>query len=95
MANRLGALHGGATATIFDDLTSGVLAIVAKKDFWQFSGVSRTLTVNYLKPVFVAEVIIVEAEIVDIGQRLCKRCSSPSVIKLTKSRPVEGNHEEK
>jgi acyl-coenzyme A thioesterase 13 len=72
MANRLGTLHGGATATIFDDLTTGVIAVVAKKDFWLFGGVSRTLAVSYLKPVTVAEVIRVETEIIDIGRRLCK-----------------------
>jgi acyl-coenzyme A thioesterase 13 len=51
--NNMQTLHGGCTATLFDICTTLPLAFVAGPGFWRMLGVSRTLTVSYLAPVFV------------------------------------------
>jgi len=38
---------------------------------WAFSGVSRTLTVTYIRPVPEGERVLVESEVVHAGKRLC------------------------
>ncbi|KAJ0158267.1 Acyl-coenzyme A thioesterase 13 [Colletotrichum tanaceti] len=71
--NRGGNLHGGATATLFDTLTSLPLALVNDKPgFWQFLGVSRTLNCSYLRPAPAGEECLVVCEIVQIGKTLCQ-----------------------
>jgi acyl-coenzyme A thioesterase 13 len=62
-ANNSQNLHGGAQATIFDILTSLTLSTIAKPGFWLFGGVSRTLSVTYLRPAPSDEPIIVECEV--------------------------------
>ncbi|KFY77019.1 hypothetical protein V501_08493 [Pseudogymnoascus sp. VKM F-4519 (FW-2642)] len=69
-ANRLGNLHGGCAATIFDIATTAALVPVSKPDFWKFVGVSRTLNVTYLRPVPVGETVIIECDVIAIGKRL-------------------------
>jgi uncharacterized protein (TIGR00369 family) len=68
--NRLGNLHGGCAATIFDVCTTTALFPMAKPGFWSFAGVSRTLNVTYLRPIPVGETIIIECEVVAVGKRL-------------------------
>ncbi|KAL2126256.1 hypothetical protein VTI74DRAFT_1331 [Chaetomium olivicolor] len=68
--NRLGNLHGGCTATLFDFCTSTPLALVARPGFWSFLGVSRTLNTTYLRPAPAGTTVLIECEIVQIGQRL-------------------------
>jgi acyl-coenzyme A thioesterase PaaI-like protein len=63
-------LHGGCTATLFDICTTLPLAFVAGPGFWRMLGVSRTLTVSYLAPVFVGDEVLIECEIVQVGKRL-------------------------
>ncbi|KAH8774869.1 HotDog domain-containing protein [Hyaloscypha finlandica] len=69
--NRLGNLHGGCTATVFDICTSTALAPIAKPGYWQYAGVSRGLSVTYLKPVPVGEKVLVDSEVVSAGKRMC------------------------
>jgi uncharacterized protein (TIGR00369 family) len=69
--NRLNNLHGGCTATIFDICTSTALAPIAKPGYWQYAGVSRGLSVTYLKPVPEGEKVLVESEVVSAGKRMC------------------------
>ncbi|KAI9054615.1 hypothetical protein LZ554_001768 [Drepanopeziza brunnea f. sp. 'monogermtubi'] len=69
--NRLGNLHGGCTATIFDFATTCALPPIAAPGFWVFAGVSRTLNVTYLRPIPVGETVLVECEVVHAGKRLC------------------------
>ncbi|TVY14461.1 Acyl-coenzyme A thioesterase 13 [Lachnellula arida] len=69
--NRLGNMHGGCTATIFDICTTCALAPIAKEGFWAYSGVTRTLSVTYLRPIPEGETVLIEAEVVHAGKRLC------------------------
>lgn len=68
--NNMEMLHGGCTATLFDICTTLPLAFVMRPRFWEMLGVSRTLTVTYLAPVFVGEEVVIECEIVQVGKRL-------------------------
>ncbi|RDL33625.1 Thioesterase ester dehydrase-isomerase [Venustampulla echinocandica] len=69
--NRLGNLHGGCTATLFDICTTTSLAPIAKEGFWVFAGVSRTLSVTYIRPIPVGETVLIDCEVVHAGKRLC------------------------
>lgn len=70
--NRGGNLHGGCAATLFDFLTTLPLALVNDRPgYWQFLGVSRTLSCSYLRPAPCGEELVAECDIVAIGRTLC------------------------
>ncbi|KAH8889665.1 hypothetical protein GQ53DRAFT_689479 [Thozetella sp. PMI_491] len=81
--NRLGNLHGGCAATLFDFLTTMVLTQVNSPGFWWFLGVSRTLNVTYLRPMPLDQTFHFECEIVHVGKRL-------AALKGTAKRPSDG-----
>ena len=66
----MGNLHGGATATIFDFITSMPLTLNSKEGFWEMPGVSRTLNVAYLDKASNGQELEVEAEAVKMGKKL-------------------------
>ncbi|KAG9248471.1 putative acyl-coenzyme A thioesterase 13, partial [Calycina marina] len=68
--NRLGNLHGGCAATIFDVCTTTALAPIAKPGYWAYAGVSRTLNVTYIRPIAIGEEIVIESVVVHAGKRL-------------------------
>lgn len=68
--NPAGNLHGGAQATFFDVCTSMLTYVVATKKFWVYGGVSRTLTVNFLRPAPEGLEVEMVCEVVQIGGSL-------------------------
>lgn len=68
--NASGNMHGGAQAAVFDYLTSVAMQGIGKPDFWINGGVSRTLTVTYLRPAPEGEDLLLECEIVHMGKKL-------------------------
>ncbi|TGZ79599.1 Thioesterase/thiol ester dehydrase-isomerase [Ascodesmis nigricans] len=68
--NRMGNLHGGAAALIFDVCTTSALAPIAKPGYWQYAGVTRQLSCSYLRPVPVGSTVTVYAEVVHAGRRV-------------------------
>lgn len=70
MCNGIGIMHGGATATIFDNCTSLPLILVSKEGFWDWTGVSRSLNVVYLEAAREGEEIELEAELIKATKRL-------------------------
>ena len=69
LCNKAGNLHGGAAATILDNLTSTALLTIARPGFLDAGHVSRTLTTTYLRPVPPGE-YRVESEVVSAGKTL-------------------------
>ncbi|KAF2159417.1 hypothetical protein M409DRAFT_30167 [Zasmidium cellare ATCC 36951] len=70
LCNPMGNMHGGAVATLADMATTMATAPLSQRGFWEFGGVSRTLSVTYLKPVKVGGVVEVVCEVRSIGRRL-------------------------
>jgi len=70
--NRLDNMHGGAVALVYDMCTTMAVAPISRKDFWHFGGVSRTLSVTYLRPARGGTRIVIECEVLQIGTRLGK-----------------------
>ena len=66
----IGSMHGGATATIFDVVTTLPFVLIWRKDFWALMGVSRGLSVTYLEAVREGDEVEVEGEVVSLGKRL-------------------------
>jgi acyl-coenzyme A thioesterase 13 len=69
-SNRMGNMHGGAIALVFDMCTTMSAAPLARKDFWVFGGVSRTLAVTYLRPVRMGVTVEIHCEVLQMGRRL-------------------------
>ncbi|KIW19105.1 hypothetical protein PV08_03397 [Exophiala spinifera] len=62
LCNKSGNLHGGAAATLLDNLTSTALVTIAKPGFLDGGHVSRTITMTYLRPVPKGSRVRVECE---------------------------------
>lgn len=69
-SNRMGNMHGGAVAMIYDMCTTMCAAPLARPGFWVFGGVSRTLSITFLRPVRPGMRLLIECEILQQGQRL-------------------------
>lgn len=68
--NRMDNLHGGCAATLYDYCTTLPLALVNRKGFWEHMGVSRTLSVTYMRPAPPGVEVLIECEIVQVGKKL-------------------------
>ncbi len=70
LCNTSGFLHGGAASTLLDTLTTTALFTVAKPGFWDMLGVSRTLTVTFLRPLLLGTKVYVDCEVVAVGKSM-------------------------
>lgn len=68
LCNKSGNLHGGAAATLLDNLTSTALVTIAKPGFLDAGHVSRTITMTYVRPVPMGSKAIVECEVQAAGR---------------------------
>ena len=68
LCNKGGNLHGGASATLLDYLTSTVLVTIATEGFLDGGHVSRTITMSYLRPVPMNAKVTVECEVHAAGR---------------------------
>lgn len=68
--NKGGNLHGGIATTLFDNLTTLALLTIAKPGYWDTFGVSRTLTVSFLRPLPANSKVLVDCEVVAAGKRM-------------------------
>lgn len=69
-SNRMGNMHGGSIAMIYDMCTTMCAAPLATKDFWVFGGVSRMLSITFMRPVRPGMELLIECEVLQQGQRL-------------------------
>ncbi|KAF5566286.1 hypothetical protein FPANT_14137 [Fusarium pseudoanthophilum] len=69
LSNRLGNIHGGAIALIYDMCTTMSAAPLSRKGFWEFGGVSRNLSVTYIRPARADRDVLVECQILHMGER--------------------------
>ena len=63
-------LHGGIATTLFDALTTVSLLTIIKPGYWDTFGVSRTLTVTFLRPLPVGTKVFLDCEVVAAGKRM-------------------------
>ncbi|SMR45744.1 unnamed protein product [Zymoseptoria tritici ST99CH_1E4] len=70
LCSRTGNLHGGAAALIFDMCTSMSVAPLATATSWPFGGVSRHLTVSYIRPVPVGITVHIVCEVASLGKNI-------------------------
>ncbi|RPA91793.1 Thioesterase/thiol ester dehydrase-isomerase [Choiromyces venosus 120613-1] len=68
--NRMGNLHGGCAALIFDVCTTTALLPVAREGFWDYAGVTRSLNISYLRPAPTGTVLLIRSEVVHAGRKL-------------------------
>lgn len=68
LCNKSGNLHGGAAATILDNLTSTALITIAKEGFLDGGHVSRTITMSYLRPVPLGSKARIECDVQAAGK---------------------------
>lgn len=63
--NRYRTLHGGATATLADTISTAALLTTTPR-----SGVSVTLSVSYVSPMPGGEVVVVDSRVTKVGRQL-------------------------
>ncbi|RMD39755.1 hypothetical protein DV735_g5378, partial [Chaetothyriales sp. CBS 134920] len=68
--NMTGNLHGGAAATILDNLTSSAFVTLNEPGTLITSTVSRTITMTYLRPVPLYSTARIECRVVSAGRTL-------------------------
>jgi uncharacterized protein (TIGR00369 family) len=103
LCNKGGNLHGGAAATLLDNLTSTALVTIAKEGFLDGGHVSRTITMSYLRPVPMGAKVTVECEVLAAGRntanvlgkvyneegKLCVTCVHDKAVFSSKGREAK------
>jgi len=72
LCNKDNNLHGGAAATIFDNLSSTALFTIGKPGFWDNLGVTRFLAVTFFRPMKEGTEVVLECEVVAAGKRMAQ-----------------------
>jgi acyl-coenzyme A thioesterase 13 len=72
LCNKDTNLHGGATSTIFDNLSSTALFTISKPGFWDNLGVTRFLAVSFFRPLKQGEIVELVCEVVSAGRRIAQ-----------------------
>lgn len=68
---------------MFDIATSLAMQAIGKRDFWINGGVTRVLTVTYLRPAPEGEDVLLECDVVHMGKKL-------ALVKGTLKRESDG-----
>jgi len=64
-------MHGGAAALIFDMCTTSALGPLARPGYWDFmGGVTRSLSVGYLRAVPVGITVRIHSEVLQVGRTM-------------------------
>ncbi|OAP61368.1 hypothetical protein AYL99_03571 [Fonsecaea erecta] len=66
---RMGNASGAAITLVHDMCTTMAMAPLATRDFWHFGGVSRVLSVTYLRPTKTGSTVVIECEVLQVGAR--------------------------
>ena len=91
-------MHGGAIATMLDNLTACTLFTIAKEGFWANTGVTRNLSLTYLRPILMGAKVVVECEVVQAGKTLAlikgtvKRVEDGAICVLCEHSRVRTDH---
>lgn len=101
LCNKSGNLHGGAAATLLDNLTSTALLTIARPGFLDGGHVSRTITMTYLRPVPMGSKVTVVSEVQAAGRntasilgkvflngKLCVTCVHDKAV-FSRSKPAK------
>ena len=70
--SRRNNMHGGAVSLVFDMCTTMAAAPAASKGWWEFGGVSRGLSMTFLRPIAKGTEVLVECEVLQMGKRMGK-----------------------
>lgn len=76
LCNPMDRMHGGAMALLADMTTTMAAAPIAQQEWWEFGGVSRTLSVTYLRPTHLGTIVTVKCILRSVSSRLCKKTAS-------------------
>lgn len=69
--NLNGVLHGGAVGVIMDMVTTAAIGPMTRPGYWEFlAGVTRTLSVNYLKAVPVGTLVHLHGHLYGLGKTM-------------------------
>jgi uncharacterized protein (TIGR00369 family) len=77
--SRSNNMHGGAMALLVDMATTMAVMPISTKDFWHFGGVSRIISVSYLRPIKKGITLLIKCKVVQIGKNngmSSQRCAS-------------------
>lgn len=70
LCNRSRNLHGGAASTLFDTLTSLVLLTLKDVPQWDTLGVTRNLSLTFIRPIPIGTKLFLNCNMVAAGRRL-------------------------
>lgn len=70
LCNVYRTLHGGAAATLLDTLTSLALLTVAKPVRWSTLGITRSLSVTFLRPLPMGTQVFLDCEVLAAGKSM-------------------------